>query len=151
MTTWEESGSWRDGPPSSLLQAWRDGLVSPPPVVALLGIRLESFGEGLARVRMEVRPDMRSAFGNLHGGLICDLADVAMGCALATRIERGTTFATLEMHTRYFRAVDAGTLTAEGRILHLGGRIAHLACEVSEETLGHVASTTSSCALRPER
>jgi uncharacterized protein (TIGR00369 family) len=138
-------------PPSAfeeLLERWRSGAAPPPPIVELLGIELVGFDRGTAHLRMPVRPDMRSAFGNLHGGVVCDLADVAMGVALATAVEPGATFATIELHCRFLRAVRAGVLSAQARVLHLGGRVAHLACSVHGEEVGHVAEVASSCAIR---
>lgn len=46
-----------------------------------LGIELVDHGDGWARTRMVVRPDMANGYGTAHGGLIFSVADTAFACA----------------------------------------------------------------------
>lgn len=46
-----------------------------------LGIELVEHGEGTARTRMTVRPDMVNGHQIAHGGLVFTLADTAFACA----------------------------------------------------------------------
>jgi acyl-CoA thioesterase len=46
-----------------------------------LGIELVEHGDGWARTRMTVRPDMVNGHDICHGGLIFSLADTAFACA----------------------------------------------------------------------
>ncbi len=46
-----------------------------------LGIDLVEYGEGTARTRMTVRPDMVNGHDIAHGGLVFTLADTAFACA----------------------------------------------------------------------
>lgn len=94
---------------------------------------------------MRVRGDKHSILGYLHGVVVCDLADVAMGVALATVVEPRATFATIELQSKFLRPVREGDLTAQARVLHLGRPIAHLTCSVTSHDSGHVAELASSC------
>jgi len=52
---------------------------------AMLGMRLEDVGEGVARVSMVVRPDMVNGHDLCHGGLVAALADSAFALACNSR------------------------------------------------------------------
>jgi uncharacterized protein (TIGR00369 family) len=133
------------------LDALLRGDIPPPPVATLLGIRAVSFGDGEAVFEMEVRPEHANPMGTLQGGVICALADAAMGLAYATRLEEGETFTTLELKTNYLRAVTEGTLTATGRVIHGGRTVGLTDCEVVDEQGRRVAHATSTCMTLRER
>ncbi len=50
-----------------------------------LGMELLEAGEGMAVVRMAVRPDMLNGHGIAHGGYVFLLADTAFACASNSR------------------------------------------------------------------
>ena len=127
------------------------GEIPPPPVAQLLGVRLVSFDEGAAVFEMEVKPEHSNPMGTLQGGVICALADAAMGMAYASRLEEGETFTTLELKTNYLRAVTEGTLTATGRVIHAGRTVGLTDCEVVDEQGRRVAHATSTCMTLRER
>jgi len=90
--------------------------------------------------------------GTLQGGVICALADAAMGMAYASRLEEGETFTTLELKTNYLRQVVDGSLTATGRVVHAGRTIGLTTCDVVDEQGRLVAHATSTCmTLREDR
>ena len=111
----------------------------------LLGIRLASIGDGEAVFEMEVQPEHANPMGTLQGGVICALADAAMGVAYASRLDEGETFTTLELKTNYLRAVTDGKLTASGRVVHGGRTIGLTTCDVVDEQGRKIAHATSTC------
>ncbi len=127
------------------LDAMLRGDVPPPPVAQLLGIRLVSFDHGEAVFEMEVQPEHANPMGTLQGGVICALADAAMGMAYASRLEEGETFTTLELKTNYLRQVTEGKLIATGRVLHGGRTVGLTDCEVMDEQGRRIAHATSTC------
>lgn len=127
------------------LDAILRGDVPPPPVAQLLGIQLVSHADGEAVFEMEVRPEHANPMGTLQGGVVCALADAAMGMAYATRLQEGETFTTLELKTNYLRRVDGGRLTATGRVVHAGRTIGLTTCEVVDGEGRIVAHATSTC------
>lgn len=42
-------------------------------------------------------PPIATLMGALHGGVLCDIADAAMGIAYASTLAKGETFATIEL------------------------------------------------------
>ena len=127
------------------LEAMIRGEVPPPPVSRLLGLRLVSAAEGEAVFELEVVPEHANPMGTLQGGVICALADAAMGMAYASRLEDGESFTTLELKANYLRQVVNGTLTATGRVLYGGRTIGLATCNVVDEQGRLVAHATSTC------
>ena len=134
------------------IEAILRGDVPPPPVAELLGIRLVSVGEGECVFEMEARPEHGDPMGTLQGGVLCALADAAMGMAYATTLGEGESFTTLELKANYLRPVVDGKLTATGRVIHDGRTVGLTECEVVDEQGRRVAHATSTCmTLRQER
>lgn len=52
--------------------------------------------------------------------------DTAMGAAVMTIVGEGRRCATIEVQTRFHRAVASGTLTAEATVLSTANRVVHL-------------------------
>ena len=127
------------------LEAMMRGDVPLPPVAALLGIRPVSIADGEVVFEMDVRPEHANPMGTIQGGVVCALADAAMGLAYATRLEEGESFTTLELKTNYLRAVTEGTLIATGRVLHGGRTIGLTSCDVVDGDGRKVAHATSTC------
>ena len=96
------------------LDAMMRGDVPPPPVAVLLGLRLVSVADGEVVFELDVRPEHANPMGTIQGGVICALADAAMGLAYATRLEDAESFTTLELKTNYLRQVRDGTLSPPG-------------------------------------
>src|SRR5688500_6505775 len=99
-----------------VLEQWKTGASEPPPIARSLGIRLLAYGDGSGEVAMVCRGDMLNAMGTLHGGVVCDLADVAMGVAVASIVETPSSFSTIELHARFLKPVRDGTLVASARV-----------------------------------
>lgn len=94
---------------------------------------------------MEVGDVHHNPYGSVHGGLLCALADVAMGLALATTLD-GEGFSPLEQHIDHLRGISHGRLLASATVVRRGRRAAHLACEITEEDGGRaLAHTTCVC------
>jgi uncharacterized protein (TIGR00369 family) len=128
-----------------LLDAFLRGEAPPPPVAELLGIRLVSVADGEAVFEMEARSEHANPMGTVQGGVICALADAAMGMAYASRLEEGETFTTLELKANYLRQVTGGTLVATGRVVHAGRTIGLTTCDVVDGDGRKVAHATSTC------
>ena len=64
---------------------------------------------------LEAGPQHANPMGTLHGGILCDLADGAMGMAFFTTCQEGETFTTLELKINFLRPVRMGLLVATGR------------------------------------
>jgi uncharacterized protein (TIGR00369 family) len=89
----------------------------------LLGLRLVSVADDLIVAEIDVRDDLCTVPGIMHGGAIMAFADTlgAVGTVMNLAPGYGTT--TLESKTNFFAAGAAGTtVRGECRALHRGGR-----------------------------
>ncbi|MFP6610301.1 MAG: PaaI family thioesterase [Deltaproteobacteria bacterium] len=97
---------------------------------AYLGMELEEFSPGRLTAKMEVRQELVTTMGAVHGGVMAAFVDHCLGCVLYPLMERGQWAATTEFKLNYLAAVKEGTLDAESTVLSLGGRSAVVRCEV---------------------
>jgi len=107
----------------SRLDAMMAGRSKPPPISLTLGMKFAKVGEGKATMTMTVGRRFHNPMGTLHGGIITDLADAAMGIATFSTLEGGEVFTTLELKMNFLRPVISGRITAEGTVLHRGKTI----------------------------
>jgi uncharacterized protein (TIGR00369 family) len=123
----------------------------PPPVAELLGIDLVSRGDGLCTMKLEAEERHSNPMGTIHGGILCDLADAAMGMAFFSTLEPGESFTTLELKINYLRPFWTGTLVAHGKVVHRGKSVGMTECDVVDDQGRLIARATSTClALRGE-
>jgi uncharacterized protein (TIGR00369 family) len=127
------------------LQAMIDGRLEPPPVAKLVGIRLVSAELGRTVFELDAGPQHANPMGTLHGGILCDVADAALGTAWVSTLADDETFTTLELKINFLRPVWTGTLRAEGRVVHGGRTIGMTECDVTDADGRLVARATSTC------
>jgi uncharacterized protein (TIGR00369 family) len=130
--------------PKKLIAGWLDGTLEPPPAGRLVGFRVTGFTDGVVRTEMDAGPEHHNPMGTVHGGILCDLADAAMGTAFAATLGEGESFTTLDLSARYFQAVRAGHLVAEARVVQRGKSVGFVEADVTDaegRTVAHFAST----------
>lgn len=121
----------------------------PPPVAELIGIDLVEAGGGECTMRLEAGEQHANPMGTIHGGILCDLADAAMGMAFFSTLEDGDTFTTLELKMNYLRPFWTGTLLAHGKVISRGKSVGLTECRVVDDRERLIAHATSTCmALR---
>jgi len=121
------------------------GEAPPPPIATLLGFTLMAIEPGRAVVAFEAAERHANPLGTLHGGVLCDLADLAMGWAYAATVADGESFTTLELKINFLRPVWEGRLVAVASVIK-GGRIIGLVeCDVTDDQDRLVARASSTC------
>jgi uncharacterized protein (TIGR00369 family) len=116
----------------------------PPPVAELLGIDLVKAGEGECTMRLEAGEQHSNPMGTIHGGILCDLADAAMGMSFFSTLEDGESFTTLELKMNYLRPFWTGVLLAHGRVVSRGKTVGLTECRVvdaDDRLIAHATST----------
>lgn len=120
---------------SQYVEKWLAGDLELAPITKLLGIRPICLGQGEARIELTAGKHLHNAMGTVHGGILCDLADVAMGAALATTTAEGESFTTLQLQMSYFLPVVEGRLSAHARVVRRG-RGRHILNAISKTARG---------------
>ena len=136
-----------------LFQAQVRGDAPPPPVAETIGFRITAVEEGRVVFELDVDPAKHAnPMGTVHGGILCDVADAALGCAFASTLDDGETFTTLELKINFLRPVWAGLLTATGWVVQRGRTVGMTECDVTDAEGRLIAKATSTCmALRGEK
>jgi uncharacterized protein (TIGR00369 family) len=116
-----------------------------PPVAKLIGFEMTDVEPGRVVFELEVGPQHTSPLGTVHGGILCDIADAALGCAHASQLDDGETFTTLELKINFLKPVWSGRLTAVGSSVKSGRTIGLSECRVTDESGSLVAFATSTC------
>jgi uncharacterized protein (TIGR00369 family) len=119
------------------------GEIPPPPISTLLGFTLASIEPGRAVIEFTAEARHANPMGTLHGGVLCDIADAAMGMAWAATLGEGETLTTLELKINFLRPVWTGALTATARVVQGGRTIGLLECDVVDHKDRLVARASS--------
>lgn len=127
---------------SDLVDATRRGEFSAP-IAKLIGFDLVLAERGHTRFVLDASERHANPMGTLHGGVLCDLADAAMGMAHATTLEEGESFTTLELKINFLRPVWRAKLIADARVVHHGKTVSLLECDVTTDEGKPVARVTS--------
>src|ERR1700758_4262820 len=113
------------------------------PVAHFLSIRFLSQGDGRCTAELQARPEHANPMGTLHGGILCDLADAAMGVAFASTLGPGESFTTLELKINFLRPVWNGLLKAQADVLSRGRTVGLVTCKITDQKNRLIASSTS--------
>ncbi|MFN8051390.1 MAG: PaaI family thioesterase [Acidimicrobiales bacterium] len=125
------------------------------PLHAHLGLEFDGFEAGSHRavVRMPVAPPAFGFTGNLHGGAIATMVDLA--CALAAA--QATSFdaeqeslITADMHVRYLGRPTTSTVVARAEIVRLGSQMIVVECRVLDEE-DHLVAAADLSMMRVSR
>jgi uncharacterized protein (TIGR00369 family) len=128
-----------------MLRKVQRGELPPPPVATLIGFTIGSIEPGRVVMEMEAGPQHSSPLGTVHGGILCDLADAAMGMAYASSLDENETFTTLELKINFLKPVWSGRLTATGYVVKSGRTVGLVDCDVHDEKKSLVARASSTC------
>ena len=129
-----------------VLQAGMRGeSIEAPPIGKLLGMSLAALSPGKATMQLDADERLANPMGTLHGGVLCDIADAAMGMAYATTLARGETFTTLELKINFLKPIWRTRLRAEGHVVKGGRTVGLVECDVFDEGGSLVARASSTC------
>ncbi|HXW18770.1 MAG TPA: PaaI family thioesterase [Candidatus Acidoferrales bacterium] len=121
------------------------GELPQPPAAQLIGFKLTSIRRGESTVEIDANSSHANPMGTLHGGILCDVADFAMGTAYISTLEEGETFTTLELKINFLRPVWTDHLIAAGRVIQRGKTIGLVESTVTNSNGARVAFLTSTC------
>src|SRR5215475_6085347 len=129
------------------IERWLLGEAPPPPIAQLIGFRLAAIEPGKAVVEFEAGAAHANPMGTLHGGVLCDIADAAMGLAFAATLDEGESFTTLELKINFLKPIWNARLIAIGRVVKWGRVIGLVECDVMDEGGSLVARASSTCMI----
>ena len=128
-----------------LAQRMIRGELPPPPAAQLVGFRLIEVERGRAVMTLDADERHANPMGTLHGGILCDVADAAMGIAYASLAEEGESFTTLELKINFLKPIWKASLRAEGKVIRAGKTVGLVECTITNESGDLVARASSTC------
>jgi len=120
-------------------------LTAKVPIAELIGFSIEEIGDGRAVGSLQSGPQHANPMGTLHGGVLCDLADAAMGMAFVTTLAADESFTTMALSINFFRPVWHTRLRAEARVINRGKNVGYVECVMTDQEGKHVAKANSTC------
>lgn len=127
------------------LQRMADTKTGMPPVARLVGFELIAIGLGQSVMEFQAGEQHSNPMGTLHGGIVCDVADGAMGTAMATTLEDDESFTTLNLSADFFKPIWNAKLRATARVTKRTRSTGFVECEVQDEKGSLVAKAFSTC------
>jgi uncharacterized protein (TIGR00369 family) len=115
------------------------------PIARLIGFEAKDVADGRATVVLAAGPQHANPMGTLHGGILCDIADAAMGIAFASTLAPEESFTTVELKINFFRPVWQAKLKAEGTVVRRGQTIGYMECTITDEENRLIAKAGSTC------
>lgn len=156
MITWEDpTDAVQTGKAISgiaYLKALQSGELPPPPIAIVMGMWITEVSEGRVVFAAEPAEYHYNPLGTVHGGVMATLLDSALGCAVQSMLPAGTSYTTIELKVNYLRPLTekTGTVYCEGKIIHVGGRIATAEGRLTDARGKLYAHGTTTCIiLRP--
>ena len=131
------------------LRAMQTGKVPAPPIATLMNMWLVEITEGRAVFAAEPAEYHYNPIGSVHGGLAATLLDSALGCAIHSTLPKGLGYTTLEIKVNYLRPMkrETGVVYCEGKVIHVGGRIATAEARLTDEAGKLYAHGTTTCII----
>ncbi|HET6420042.1 MAG TPA: PaaI family thioesterase [Geobacteraceae bacterium] len=113
------------------------------PFAALLGLSVKWVGVGQADIELEINEHHLNTMGTVHGGVLCSIADTAMGVAFATMLEENETLATQSLRIDYLKPVWKGKLLVVSKVVKKGKITGFVECDILDENKQLIARAGS--------
>lgn len=114
-------------------------------VARLIGFEAKDIAGGRAILTFLAGPQLANPMGTLHGGILCDVADAAMGMAFASTLAPDESFTTVELKINFLRPVWQARLNAEGNVVQRGRKVRYMECGIFDEENRLVAKASCTC------
>jgi uncharacterized protein (TIGR00369 family) len=134
-----------------VLRGMMEGRFPAPPISDTMGFTLDSVDHGRAVFSCTPAFKHYNPIGSVHGGLAGTLLDSCMGCAVHTTLAAGTGYTTLEYSVHLVRGLTdkTGKIFAEGKVIHVGKRMATAEGRITDANGVLYAHGTTTCMLFP--
>jgi uncharacterized protein (TIGR00369 family) len=114
------------------------------PFAGLLGLEVVEQSPQQVRGRLDWKPELCTAGGVLHGGVVMAVADTTGALCAFLNLPAGAGTTTLESKTNFLRAVRSGRLEAVSRPLHAGRSVIVVTTDLTDGDGRLVARVTQS-------
>ena len=118
--------------------------IYPPAIAKTLGLRLKDVGPGTATMELTADTEIHAnPMGTIHGGVLCDIADAAIGTAHATNLKEDESFTSIDLQINFFRPVWNGRIRAVAKPVNVGRQVSRYVCDILKDDDKLVAQVSS--------
>jgi uncharacterized protein (TIGR00369 family) len=115
------------------------------PLAGLVGFIVTVIERGRVVVECEAGKQHTNPMGTVHGGVLCTLADTAMGLAHASILTPEESYATVDLKINFLKPVRREKVRAVGKVVKAGKTLVLLECDVfnaRDELVARALSTS---------
>src|SRR4029453_9779795 len=116
-------------------------------VADLVGFSIEPLGDGRALGWLDAGPRPPNPMGTVHGGLLCDVADAAMGMAFVTTLRPNESFTTMSLTINFFPPVWEARFRFDPHVVNRSKNTGHVECDVTDPGGKLIAKAMSTCTV----
>jgi len=118
--------------------------IYPPAIAKTLGFRLIEVGPGTATMELMADTEVHAnPMGTIHGGVLCDIADAAIGTAHASSLKEDESFTSIDLQINFFRPAWNGRIRAIAKPVNVGRQISRYVCDILRDDDKLVAQVSS--------
>ena len=118
--------------------------IYPPAIAKTLGFRLIEVGPGTATMELMADTEIHAnPMGTIHGGVLCDIADAAIGTAHVTSLKEDESFTSIDLQINFFRPAWNSRIRAVAKPVNVGRQISRYVCDILRDDNKLVAQVTS--------
>lgn len=128
-----------------VLEKLMEKKLSRPPIAELIGFKITKFSEGKCEIELDASSKHHNPMGTLHGGVMCDIADAAMGLAFYSTLKENELFTTINLQINFLKQVIEDKITAIATCIQRGRSIGFLECDLINSQNVLVAKASCSC------
>ena len=130
------------------MQAIRNGEMAGAPIAGVMNFRLHDVQKGEVAFRGAPEFQHCNPTGGVHGGWYGTILDSALGCAVATALDKGLFYTTLEYKVNLTRALRLGVeVECRARVQHLGRTTAVAEATITGVEDGRLYATGSTTCI----
>lgn len=132
-----------------LLRGWCEGRFPSPPIGRFMNGDLVEVDQGRVVFRGTPGEEHYNPLGIVHGGYAATMLDSCMGCAVHSTLPAGQGYTTVEVKMNYVRPLTdrTGLVRAEGKVIHVGSRIATAEGRLTDGAGKLLAHGTTTCLI----
>jgi uncharacterized protein (TIGR00369 family) len=126
------------------LKSWPDNdafraAINKTPYYKTIAMELMKLDKKGAVVIVKSSRRHRNVWGTVHGGAVASLVDSTSGLSVVPHLKDGETIMTISLQVDYFAPVVKGDVTARGKVVHRGKRLARAEAVIEDEQKNLIA------------
>ncbi len=119
-------------------------MLYPTAISQTLKMEIENIALGEAIVKIDANVKLHgNQQGTIHGGLLCELSDAAIGTAHSTFMKQNESFTSVDLKINFYRPTWKSILKAHAKPIQRGKTLTHYECIIYNEENKKVAYITS--------